>query len=76
MSEVQRVEAIIQRDRPSMKNCAPDPSCAGCCQKLCVKLVAAADCPTDDACFRMLGFANNERYLKTKKGRFGHWLYF
>ena len=60
MSELLRLESIIQRDMQSLKDCSPNVSCAGCSEKLCVKLVAAADFPTDYGNFRILGFVNNK----------------
>ena len=59
MSELERLEAIIQRDVQALKNCAPEFPCDGCSEQLCVKLVAAADFPTDYGNFRILGFVNN-----------------
>jgi len=60
MRELERLEAIVQRDIRSLKNCAPSFACEGCAEKLCVKLVAAADFPTAYGSFRILGFVNNK----------------
>jgi 3,4-dihydroxy 2-butanone 4-phosphate synthase/GTP cyclohydrolase II len=60
MSELLRLESIIQRDMQSLKDCSPKVSCDGCSEKLCVKMVAAADFPTDYGNFRILGFVNNK----------------
>jgi 3,4-dihydroxy 2-butanone 4-phosphate synthase/GTP cyclohydrolase II len=60
MRELERLEGIIQRDVQSLRNCAPDVTCDGCSDKLCVKMVAAADFPTDYGNFRILGFVNNK----------------
>ncbi len=34
MNELERLESIIQRDIQSLKNCAPNVDCDGCCEKL------------------------------------------
>jgi 3,4-dihydroxy 2-butanone 4-phosphate synthase/GTP cyclohydrolase II len=60
MRELERLEAIVQRDVQSLRNCSPDVVCQGCSEELCVKLVAAADFPTDYGSFHILGFVNNK----------------
>ena len=60
MHEIDQLNAIIERDIQSLKGCSPDVACAGCSEKLCVKLVASADFPTDYGAFRILGFVNNK----------------
>jgi 3,4-dihydroxy 2-butanone 4-phosphate synthase/GTP cyclohydrolase II len=60
MTEIERLESIIQRDLQSLKRCAPNMDCEGCTEDLCVKLVASADFPTDYGNFRILGFVNNK----------------
>jgi len=60
MLELERLDGIIRRDVQSLKDCEPSVSCDGCSEKLCVKLVAAADFPTDYGNFRILGFVNNK----------------
>jgi 3,4-dihydroxy 2-butanone 4-phosphate synthase/GTP cyclohydrolase II len=60
MRELERLEAIIQHDMLTLKHCGPNVTCEGCSESLCVKLVAAADFPTDYGNFRILGFVNNK----------------
>jgi 3,4-dihydroxy 2-butanone 4-phosphate synthase/GTP cyclohydrolase II len=60
MHEIDQLSAIIEHDIQSIKDCPPDVSCNGCSEKLCVKLVASADFPTDYGDFRILGFVNNK----------------
>ncbi len=60
MHELQRLETIVQRDIQALKNCAPNFACESCSEKLCVKLVAAADFPSVYGSFRILGFVNNK----------------
>ena len=60
MSELERLEGIVRTDFRSLKNCPPELDCADCREGLCVKLVAAADFPTDYVHFKILGFVNNK----------------
>ncbi len=60
MTEIERLESIIQHDLQSLKRCSPNMDCEGCTEELCVKLVASADFPTDYGNFRILGFVNNK----------------
>jgi len=60
MHEIDQLSTIIEREIQSLKDCPPDVSCTGCSEKLCVKLVASADFPTDYGDFRILGFVNNK----------------
>ncbi len=60
MPELERLERIIQDDLKSLRDCGPDVPCDGCTKTLCVKMVAAADFPTDYGNFRILGFVNNK----------------
>jgi 3,4-dihydroxy 2-butanone 4-phosphate synthase / GTP cyclohydrolase II len=60
MSELDRLERIIQSDVATLRECGPDVACEGCTKNLCVKLVAAADFPSDYGNFRILGFVNNK----------------
>ena len=60
MPEFERLESIIQGDVQTLRDCGPDVDCGGCSQRICVKLVAAADFPTDYGSFRILGFVNNK----------------
>ena len=60
MSELERLESIIQRDVQTLRDCGPGVTCEGCSQGICVKLVAAADFPTDYGNFHILGFVNNK----------------
>jgi 3,4-dihydroxy 2-butanone 4-phosphate synthase/GTP cyclohydrolase II len=60
MHEIDPLTAIVERDIHSLKDCPPEASCSGCSVKLCVKLVASADFPTDYGNFRILGFVNNK----------------
>jgi 3,4-dihydroxy 2-butanone 4-phosphate synthase / GTP cyclohydrolase II len=55
-----RLEEILQGDVQGMRNCPQDLQCADCKERLCVKLVAVADFPTDYGSFRILGFVNNK----------------
>jgi 3,4-dihydroxy 2-butanone 4-phosphate synthase/GTP cyclohydrolase II len=59
MSENERLESIIQSDLQTLRDCSPDVPCDGCSKRVCVKLVASADFPTEYGNFRILGFVNN-----------------
>ena len=60
MHEIDQLSALIEGDIQSLKDCPAEVSCKGCSEKLCVKLVASADFPTDYGDFRILGFVNNK----------------
>jgi 3,4-dihydroxy 2-butanone 4-phosphate synthase / GTP cyclohydrolase II len=60
MHELERIDDIIRTDFRSLQHCASDLKCEDCSQRLCVKLVAAAEFPTDYGNFRILGFLNNK----------------
>jgi 3,4-dihydroxy 2-butanone 4-phosphate synthase / GTP cyclohydrolase II len=60
MSELQRLEGIVREDYQSLKKCPLGLLCENCGEKLCVKVVAAADFPTDYGHFQILGFVNNK----------------
>ena len=60
MHELDRLDGIVRRDLHSLKNCPEGLRCTDCGETLCVKLVAAADFPTDHGHFRILGFVNNK----------------
>jgi 3,4-dihydroxy 2-butanone 4-phosphate synthase / GTP cyclohydrolase II len=60
MPELHRLEAMVEDDFRSMKTCPAGLTCADCALRLCVKLVAAADFPTDYGHFKILGFLNNK----------------
>jgi 3,4-dihydroxy 2-butanone 4-phosphate synthase/GTP cyclohydrolase II len=60
MRELERLEGIVKADVSSLRNCPGGVSCADCGEHLCVKLVAAADFPSDYGNFQILGFVNNK----------------
>jgi 3,4-dihydroxy 2-butanone 4-phosphate synthase / GTP cyclohydrolase II len=60
MSELERLDGIVRADLRSVKACPAGLCCADCQERLCVKLVAVADFPTDYGHFRILGFVNNK----------------
>lgn len=60
MSDLERLEEIIKRDVQALRDCGPNVDCKDCPETLCVKLVAAADFPTEYGSFRILGFVNNK----------------
>jgi 3,4-dihydroxy 2-butanone 4-phosphate synthase/GTP cyclohydrolase II len=60
MHELEHLEGIVRTDLRSLKTCPAGLSCADCGESLCVKLVAAADFPTDYGHFSILGFVNNK----------------
>jgi 3,4-dihydroxy 2-butanone 4-phosphate synthase/GTP cyclohydrolase II len=60
MRELERLEGIVHTDLRSLRTCPAGLSCADCGESLCVKLVAAADFPTDYGHFMILGFVNNK----------------
>jgi len=60
MHELERLEGIVRGDLRSLKSCPAGLCCADCGASLCVKLVAAADFPTDYGHFKILGFVNNK----------------
>jgi 3,4-dihydroxy 2-butanone 4-phosphate synthase/GTP cyclohydrolase II len=60
MQELERLEGIVRTDLRSLKDCPAGLCCEDCAERPCVKLVAAADFPTDYGHFRILGFVNNK----------------
>jgi 3,4-dihydroxy 2-butanone 4-phosphate synthase / GTP cyclohydrolase II len=74
MSELERFEGIVKADFHSLRQCPPEASCADCGERLCVKLVAAADFPSDYGTFQILGFINNKDgkdHIIVQKGEIG-----
>ncbi len=53
-------EQAIADDLGSMKSCPHGLDCAHCPEPLCVKIVAAADFPSEFGAFRILAFVNNK----------------
>lgn len=60
MSELNRLEEIIRVDLQTLRDCGPNVDCRDCSGTICVKLVAAADLPTEYGRFHILGFVNNK----------------
>jgi 3,4-dihydroxy 2-butanone 4-phosphate synthase/GTP cyclohydrolase II len=60
MQELDRLQGIVQADFRSLKRCPAGLCCDECGEGLCVKLVAAADFPTEHGHFTILGFVNNK----------------
>jgi 3,4-dihydroxy 2-butanone 4-phosphate synthase / GTP cyclohydrolase II len=60
MRELERFEGIVKADLRSLRNCPQEMSCQDCGERLCVKLVAAAEFPSDYGNFQILGFVNNK----------------
>lgn len=60
MHELERLHGIVQADFRSLKHCPAGLCCDECGEALCVRLVAAADFPSDFGQFTILGFVNNK----------------
>jgi 3,4-dihydroxy 2-butanone 4-phosphate synthase / GTP cyclohydrolase II len=52
-------EEIIKQDIESLRKCPYELDCSGCDEEVCVKVISAADFPTDHGHFRIIGFVNN-----------------
>jgi 3,4-dihydroxy 2-butanone 4-phosphate synthase/GTP cyclohydrolase II len=60
MREIERLEGIVKEDMRSLRNCLSVTSCRDCAERVCVKMVAVADFPSDYGTFLILGFVNNK----------------
>jgi 3,4-dihydroxy 2-butanone 4-phosphate synthase/GTP cyclohydrolase II len=60
MREIERLEGIVKADLRSLHNCPSNMLCRDCAERFCVKMVAAADFPSDYGNFLILGFVNNK----------------
>jgi 3,4-dihydroxy 2-butanone 4-phosphate synthase / GTP cyclohydrolase II len=58
--KVPDVEEIIGQDIDSMRSCGALAACPDCAEEVCVRLVSAADFPSEYGRFRILGFVNNK----------------
>jgi 3,4-dihydroxy 2-butanone 4-phosphate synthase/GTP cyclohydrolase II len=60
-NELQKFEELVRNDINWMKlKCPSELDCANCEERLCLKVVAVADFPTDYGHFRVIAFANNK----------------
>jgi len=74
MGELERLQGIVKTDVRSLRSCPPETFCKDCGEQLCVKLVAAADFPSDYGRFHILGFVNNKDgkdHTVVQKGEIG-----
>jgi 3,4-dihydroxy 2-butanone 4-phosphate synthase/GTP cyclohydrolase II len=60
MRELERLEGVVKADVKSLRDCPTGASCVECGERLCVKLVATAELPSDFGNFHILGFVNNK----------------
>ncbi len=54
------LDGAVDADLDSMRRCPRGMDCDGCEEKLCVKMVAVADFPSEFGHFRIVGFVNNK----------------
>jgi len=63
MIELSRpIETAIRDDLQSMRDCPHGLDCEHCPERLCVKVVAVADFPSEFGDFRIVGFVNNKDF--------------
>ena len=54
------LDGAVDADIDSMRRCPHGLDCGACAERLCVKMVAVADFPSEFGHFRIVGFVNNK----------------